>query len=114
MVRVDPIQRSEQAGTRPFIVISRDSINHNAVGTNRSIVIVGVPTTDRSNLGTLYPSHVELKKGAGGLTLDSVALCEQIRAISVSRIVRYMGSLPEQSMRQIERALQIVLLLSRE
>jgi len=114
MFSLDPTKGSEQAGTRPIIVVSRDSINHSAVGTNRSIVIVGVPTTDRTNLDELYPSHVELKKGVGGLTMDSVALCEQVRAISVDRLVRYMGTLPPADLTRIEIALRIVLVLPRD
>ncbi len=111
MVNLDPTEGSEQAGTRPVIVLSRNSINHNALGTNRTIVIVVVPTTNRSNLGKLYPSHVELRKGAGGLTMDSVALCEQIRAITVDRLVRYMGTMPATQMNEIEEAIRITLQL---
>jgi mRNA interferase MazF len=114
MVRLNPTEGSEQAGTRPVIVVSRDAINHNAIGTNRSIVIVGVPTTDRENLGTLYPSHVLLPKGTGGLTMDCVALCEQVRAISVDRLLRYMGALPAAYLAAIEEALRTVLLLPRD
>jgi mRNA interferase MazF len=111
MFSLDPTKGSEQSGTRPIVVVSRDSINHNAVGTNRSIVVVAVPVTDRENLGELYPSHVALKKGAGGLTKDSVALCEQVRAVSTDRLVRYMGKLSSTDLAKIEAALRLVLLL---
>jgi mRNA interferase MazF len=110
-VQLDPIKGSEQAGTRPAIVVSRNSINHAAIGTNRTTVIVIVPVTDRRNLRRLYPSHVELEKGLGGLTMDSVALCEQVRAITVDRLVRFMGSLPAMQLNAIEEALRITLQL---
>lgn len=105
---------SEHQGPHPGIVVSRDSINFNAVGNNRSIVIVIVPTTDRANIEELYPSHVLLKKGDGGLTKDSVALCEQVRSISVDRLIQYMGKLEPAKLKQIEQALRIVLLLPQE
>jgi mRNA interferase MazF len=110
MFRLDPTEGSEQGGTRPIVIVSRNSINHNAIG-NRSIVVMGVPTTDRENLEELYPSHVELKKGIGGLTKDSVALCEQARAVSVDRLVRYMGKLPLEHLEKIEQALRNVMML---
>jgi mRNA interferase MazF len=111
MFSLDPTKGSEQAGTRPIVIVSRDSINHSALGTNRTVVVVGVPLTDRQNLYQLYPSHVELKKGAGGLTKDSVALCEQVRAVSLDRLVRYMGKLSPSDLRKIEDALRVVLVL---
>jgi mRNA interferase MazF len=114
MFNLDPPRGSEQAGTRPVIVVSRDSINHYAIGKNRTMVVVAVPTTDRQNIEELYPSHVALSKGSGGLTMDCVALCEQVRAVSVDRLVAYLGVLPPADLRKIEEALRIVLLLPRD
>lgn len=112
MVNLDPTAGSEQAGTRPVIVVSRDSINHNAINNNRTLVMVCVPVTDRANLGRIYPCHVEIAKGTGGLTKDSVVLCEQIRSIAPGeRLVRYMGRMPEEDMARIEDAMRITLAL---
>lgn len=114
MVKLDPTSGSEQAGTRPVIVVSRDSFNHVSINNNMTLLFVGVPTTDRANLGkTLYPCHVEIPKGTGGLTKDSVALCEQIRALAPeNRIVRYMGKMPDSYMGRIEEAIKITLALT--
>lgn len=72
--------------------------------------MVCVPLTDRVHLDRLYPCHVELKKGVGGLTKDSVALCEQISAISAGdRLIRFMGKLDAGSMKKIENAIKITL-----
>jgi len=114
MFKLDPTKGSEQAGTRPIIVVSRDSINHTRMGNNRGLLVVGVPTTDLDHLDELYPSHVKLRKGTGGLTKDSVALCEQVRAVSGDRLVAYMGVLPPDEMNKIENALRIVLMLPRD
>jgi mRNA interferase MazF len=101
--RLDPTEGSEQAGTRPVVVISRDSINAN------SPVVVIVPVTDAANVKRVYPSHVQLPKGSGGLKMDSVAKAEQIRAIQVSRFVGYYGRLEKEALTRIEDAIKITL-----
>jgi mRNA interferase MazF len=103
--RLDPTEGSEQAGTRPVVVISRDSINAN------SPVVVIVPVTDASNVKRIYPSHAFLRHGAGGLRVDSVAKTEQIRAIQISRFVDYYGRLDKNAVAQIEDASKITLAL---
>lgn len=103
--RLDPTEGSEQAGTRPVVVLSRDSINAN------SPVVVVVPVTDAANVKRLYPSHAHLVKGSGGLKMDSVAKAEQIRAIQVSRFVAYSGRLDRDSLARVEEAIRITLAL---
>ncbi len=104
-VRLDPTEGSEQAGTRPVVVVSRDSINAN------SPVVVIVPLTDAANVKRAYPSHTHLAKGSGCLKMDSIAKAEQIRAIQVTRFVSYYGRLDGQSLARIDDALKITLAL---
>jgi len=101
--RLDPAEGSEQAGERPVIVMSRDAISQS------SPVVVVVPVTDRNNKRRLYPSHVVLKVGDGGLTRESVALAEQVRAINTTRFLKQLGHLSNQSIAAIGAALKIVL-----
>jgi len=103
--RLDPTEGSEQAGTRPVVILSRDSINAN------SPVVVVVPVTDATNVKRLYPSHTQLPKGSGGLKMDSVAKAEQIRAIQVSRLAAYYGRLDRDMVVRIEEAIKITLAL---
>ena len=103
--RLDPSEGSEQGGTRPVVVFSRDSINAN------SPVVVVIPVTDASNVKRVYPSHTHLSKGSGGLKMDSVAKAEQIRAIQISRFVGYYGRLNKAAMERIEDAIRITLAL---
>jgi len=100
---LDPTQGSEQSGTRPVIVVSRDAINAT------SVVVIIVPVTSRTNKSRIYPSHVEMKVGEGGLTADSVALCEQVRAIASSRLQKQLGQLSNQRMSQVNAALKVTL-----
>jgi mRNA interferase MazF len=100
---LDPTMGSEQSGTRPVVVVSRDALNAN------SPVVIIVPITSRSNKIRIYPSHVELKIGEGGLTSESVALCEQVRTISRDRLRDRLGQLPVPKMSQVNASLKIAL-----
>jgi len=95
--RLDPTEGSEQAGRRPVIVVSNNAIN-------RGGVVVIVPcTTYRGQ--PVYPSQVLLKSYEGGLDNDSVALCDQIRAVAVTRLERHRGVLSSGALTDIEDAL---------
>lgn len=98
-----PTEGSEQDGIRPVVVVSRDAINRS------SPVVVIVPFTDAANKPRTYPSHVRFKAGAAGLTMDSVAVCEQVRAISTSRLKSLLGKLNRAELASIEAALKIAL-----
>lgn len=106
LARLDPIEGSEQAGTRPVVVVTRDAINAN------SPVIVIIPLTDADNPKRIYPSHVWLSMGSGGLRKDSIAKCEQIRAIAVSHLIALWGTLTKMQVQQIEQTLRITLALA--
>ena len=101
--RLNPTEGSEQAGVRPVIIVSRDAINQN------SSVIVIVPVTKAANIKRTYPNNVTITQGEGGLTVDSVALGGQVRAIATSRLLRQRGSLSSSTMQQVDRALRITL-----
>ena len=98
-----PTRGSEQSGIRPVVVVSRDAINHN------SSVIVCIPFTDLANCPRIYPSQVLVKKGIGGLAKDSVAMCEQVRAIAVTRLKTHLGRLDVQTLAMVEERLKIAL-----
>jgi mRNA interferase MazF len=104
--RLDPTEGSEQAGSRPVVVLSRDSINAN------SRVVVVVPVTDAMNVKRIYPMHAHLSKGEGGLRMDSIVKTEQIRAIEIGRFVEYYGRLDSSGIKRIEQALKIALALA--
>lgn len=101
--RLDPTEGSEQAGTRPVVIVSRDAINA------ASPVIIVVPCTTYRAGRRLYPSHVLLRAPDGGLDVDSVALGEQVRALATSRLGRQRGQLAPHTLTQLDRALLIAL-----
>ena len=102
-VRFNPTEGSEQAGTRPAVIVTRNSINQ------YSPVILVTPFTDARNVTRHYPTDVLVHAPEGGLTVDSVALCVQTRVISKSRLLYYRGTLSPSTMAQIERALRVAL-----
>lgn len=103
MANLEPHEGSEQGGTRPVVVVSRDALN------NASPVVVIAPITDAGNKKKVYPSHVRAAIGKGGLTMDSIILCEQVRSISKTRLVRHLGKFDKATMTNIDAAIKIAL-----
>ena len=86
---LQPRSGSEQQGRRPVIVVSRDSFN--AVAGWKSIIVVPCSTSDSQK--RRGPTSVLLPAGAGGLPLESVALCHQITTLDRSKLTQYLGTL---------------------
>lgn len=103
LARLDPVEGSEQAGRRPVILVSRDALNA------ASPVVVVVPCTKYREDRRIYPSHVVLRPPDGGLRSHSIALGEQIRALSKRRLVERWGALDRETLERLDRALLITL-----
>jgi mRNA interferase MazF len=88
---------------RPVVLVSRDAINR------YSPVVLVCPLVDAANVQKLYPSDVQVHAPEGGLTADGVILTGQLRALARSQLVRYLGELSAEVMREIDRALRITL-----
>lgn len=94
---LDPTLGVEIKKTRPVIVVSNNSINQH------SQLVIVVPLT--TNITRLSPSHVLVPQGEGGLSQDSKALTEQIRAMDKQRLTAKIGTLSSRFMRLIEQAM---------
>ncbi len=103
LLRLDPTEGSEQAGTRPALVVSRNTLNR------ASPVIVVCPLTDAARVPRRYPCDVRVRAPEGGLSRDSMVLTGQVRAVAKSRLLKRLGELSPETMRQVERALKITL-----
>lgn len=79
LVDLSPTRGHEQAGRRPALVISADRFNASRAG----VVFVVPFTTRRRGL----PTHVEVRPPLGGLREVSWARCEDLRSVSVERLV---------------------------
>ncbi len=101
-VNLNPTKGSEQAGTRPVLMIQNDVGNEYA-----PTVIIAPLTTTR--FSKPYPTNVQLPKGTAGLREDSTVLLSQIRTIDKSRLERKLGHLPPALMHHVNEAIQISL-----
>jgi mRNA interferase MazF len=102
-VNLDPVQGSEQGGTRPAIIVSNDSINAS------SQVVLVVPCTTYRPTRRIYRSQVLIIAPDGGFDRDSIALGEQVRALAKTRLLHKRGILSESALVELERALSIAL-----
>jgi mRNA interferase MazF len=102
-VRLDPVEGSEQGGSRPVIVVSRNAINTN------SPTVLAIPCTTYRQGKRVYVTQVLISAPEGGLSVDSIALAEQVRILSKSRFGDRRGSLSIELMEQISTALAIAL-----
>lgn len=101
--RLEPTEGSEQGGTRPVIIVSRDVINAT------SPVVLAVPCTTHQPTKRIYPTQVLIKAPDGGLDKDSVALGEQVRVLSKTRLLLLRGVLSDSAVAQLDQALLIAL-----
>lgn len=103
LANLEPVEGSEQGGTRPVVVVSRDAINQ------FSPVVVIASITDARNKRKSYPSHVKVSPPMGGLTMESIVVCEQVRAINKTRLRKHLGKFDRATMTGIDAALKITL-----
>lgn len=99
---LNPVVGTEQAGVRPAVVLQIDRAN--AVSPHTIIA----PFTTKIRRSLLL-SHVQVPAGIGGLTENSVLLCEQIRVIDKRRIIKVLGHLESPYLEQIAKALSAIL-----
>lgn len=98
---LDPTKGSEQAGQRPVVIVSGDTLNDTL-----PIVIV-VPVTTKIKL---YPTCVLLPANKiTGLKKDSEAIPFQVRAVAKKRLTKKIGNVSEEELREILKGLFLVL-----
>jgi mRNA interferase MazF len=94
LVRLPESDKREEKGTRPAIAVQS--------GTAELPMLMVVPVT--SALGALrFPFTVRLEPSeTNGLTLPSIAMVFQLRAIDRKRIVRKIGELDASTLAQLD------------
>jgi len=104
-VDLEPIKGSETGKKRPCLVIQNDVNNEYAPTT----IIAVITSRRRLEKKKKYPTHVWINKGEGGLTIDSIIQCEQIRTVDKSRIIKKIGHLDDDFLEKVEEAIRIIL-----
>lgn len=97
------LQGHEQQGPRPVLIVSDDLINQ---GPSQLCIVVPFTTRDRG-----VDLHVAIEPPEGGLDQHSVLLTEQIHAADQGRLVKLLGLVSVDTMRQLEDRLRIALAL---
>lgn len=85
---------SEQKGVRPGIIFQND------IGNDRSPNVIALPLTTRIKNLT-QPTHVLLPAEKYNLLADSLVLCENPQRMSKSRLLKYLGALEEEDIKNI-------------
>jgi len=105
-VNLDPAIRSKAATLRPALIVGRETLARAAMGHEGGTVTV-VPVT--SATAKVYAFQVLIPSGLGGLDKASKAQAEQIRTVSVSRLVERIGVVPEATSRRVDDAIRMYL-----
>src|ERR1700674_777890 len=95
-VSLDPVVGHEQGRSRPCVVVQND------VGNRFSSTTIVVPLTAASQIRTVSPIYVRVKKGEGGATKDSYILCDQIRTVDQQRFRTVFGTLSPETMANVD------------
>ncbi len=98
-VNLNPTVGSEIRKQRPCVILSANPINK----ARRTVVVVP--------LSTAAKEHPPIVVSVYALDRDAVAVCDQIRAIDKTRLVKYAGRLSPQDMEKIVDGLRQVLVL---
>jgi len=98
---LNPAKGSEQAGRRPVVIVSGDTLNDNLP------VVIVVPITSKIKS---YPTCVLLQANKmNGLKKDSEAIPFQVRTVAKNRLTKRIGHIAEEEVREILKGLFLAL-----
>jgi mRNA interferase MazF len=97
----DPTRGTEQAKSRPFVIVSVDQLNQASLGLS-----LAVPLT-RTDFGSAL--HLRISSSEGGLKENGFAMPEQLRAISHERLVRRLGAVRPKTLEELLKRCRVLL-----
>jgi len=96
-VNLNPVKGREQAGHRPVLVLSVDSINR------LPLVITVVVGTKGENISRDYQTNVRVPPEESGLPLETVFLCFQVRSLDAKRFSgKPAGKISGETLKKVE------------
>jgi len=101
-VHPDPSVGEEIQKKRPCIIVSSETFNQNS---NLAVVI---PLTDADNKKEDI-MHIMVLRKEGGLSKNSIALCDQVKAVDQIRLDTKLGNINATTMSKIDKGLRAVL-----
>jgi mRNA interferase MazF len=103
-VNLNPVEGREQAGLRPVLVLSINTINQSP------LVVTVVIGTKGENIRRDFPTNVRISPDESGLPLETVFLCFQIRSLDKRRFSSTpAGCISEAKMLEVEAAVRYCL-----
>ena len=103
-VDLNPVQGREQAGHRPVVVLSVDSIN------KLPLVVTVVVGTKGENVSRDYPTNVRVSPAESSLPIETVFLCFQVRSLDPKRFPNNpAGRVSDAALTRIEDAVRYCL-----
>ena len=104
LANLDPVVGSEQGKTRPVLIISDEEVNQ------RLSIVNVLPITSRKEGRQVYPNEALLPAASAGLEKESIVLCQQIRTLDRKRLIKHLGTLDDDHLRDsIKEALRFQL-----
>ncbi len=97
----DPTRGTEQAKSRPFVIVSVDQLNRARLDLSLAVPLT---RTDFSN-----SLHLAIPASEGGLKERSFAMPEQLRAISHERLSRRLGNLRPKTLEELLKRCRVLL-----
>jgi len=94
LANLDPVVGSEQGRTRARAGHQRNFLNEILP------VVNVIPITSRKPNRRVYPNEAFLPAKTGGITLDSIALCYQMRTQDKRRLTEVFGVIDDEDLRQ--------------
>ncbi|MCF7830581.1 type II toxin-antitoxin system PemK/MazF family toxin [Candidatus Gracilibacteria bacterium] len=101
LVNLNPIKGSEQAGVRPVVIVSGNTMNE------KLEICIVCPISSKEKK---YASCVPIKKSkSNGLSSNSEIISFQVRTVSKERFGKKLGKITEEQLEQVFSGLSDVL-----
>ena len=105
LCRFDLARGSEQAGTRPVVIVERTAFS--SVAAKRHVLVAAITTNPKCER---LPFCVRLEAGKGnGLKTTSYLNTSHIHAFSKDRLLKKMGTLTSEKIIEVDRVLRQML-----
>lgn len=99
LIDFDPTRANEVNKRRPAVIITNNLANLHG----SSIVVVPLS----SNIQNVYPFQLLINLERSSLDFDSKAQVELLRSVSISRVIKQIGHLPEDLMTELDNLLKL-------
>ncbi|MFA7335680.1 MAG: type II toxin-antitoxin system PemK/MazF family toxin [Candidatus Obscuribacterales bacterium] len=101
IIDFDPTTGREQRGSRPSVVLSSDLIDSSALGL--TFVVPGTRTARYDASGRPVPNHIRVEPlPSNGLSATTFFMTEQLRSVSIERLVKRIGVLTDKQLFDLE------------